>query len=76
MTATTSPPQASPELPQGRGAGFLVTPEMEFRKETIYFIVIDRFFNSCPGNDRVGRDGLFVPSRRQWGHYWVGICGA
>jgi len=72
MTATTSPPQASPELPQGRGAGFLVTPEMEFRKETIYFIVIDRFFNSCPGNDRVGRDGLFDPSRRQWGHYWGG----
>ena len=24
-------------------AGFLITPEMEFRKETIYFIVIDRF---------------------------------
>jgi cyclomaltodextrin glucanotransferase len=45
---------------------------MEFRKETIYFIVIDRFFNSCPGNDRVGRDGLFDPSRRQWGHYWGG----
>ncbi|MEB3265870.1 MAG: alpha-amylase family glycosyl hydrolase [Cyanobacteriota bacterium] len=53
-------------------AGFLVTPEMEFRKETIYFIVIDRFFNSCPDNDRVGRDGLFDPGQSQWGHYWGG----
>ncbi|MEB3352473.1 MAG: alpha-amylase family glycosyl hydrolase [Cyanobacteriota bacterium] len=53
-------------------AGFLLTPEMEFRKETIYFIVIDRFFNSCLGNDRVGRDGLFDPGQDQWGHYWGG----
>ncbi|MFM9101065.1 MAG: alpha-amylase family glycosyl hydrolase, partial [Cyanobium sp.] len=51
---------------------FLVTPEMVFRMETIYYIVIDRFSNSCPANDRVGRDGLFDPSRRQWGHYWGG----
>jgi cyclomaltodextrin glucanotransferase len=53
-------------------AGFLVTPEMEFRKETIYFIVIDRFFNSCRDNDRIGREGLFDPSQQQWGHYWGG----
>ena len=71
MTVSLQPPLAWPELPHGRG-GFLMTPEMEFRKETIYFIVIDRFFNSCSGNDRVGRDGLFDPSRRHWGQYWGG----
>ncbi|MFY8150297.1 MAG: alpha-amylase family glycosyl hydrolase [Prochlorococcaceae cyanobacterium] len=53
-------------------AGFLITPEMDFRRETIYFIVIDRFHNSCAANDRVGRAGLFDSSRTQWGHYWGG----
>jgi len=45
---------------------------MEFRKETIYFLVIDRFCNSCSSNDRAGREGLFDPTRRQWGRYWGG----
>jgi len=45
---------------------------MEFRKETIYFILIDRFFNSCSGNDSTGREGLFDPTRRHWGRYWGG----
>jgi cyclomaltodextrin glucanotransferase len=54
------------------GAGFLVTPEMEFRKETIYFIVIDRFFNSCSHNDLSGREGLFDPTHQHWGRYWGG----
>jgi len=54
------------------GAGFLVTPEMEFRKETIYFIVIDRFFNSCRDNDLAGREGLFDPTHQHWGRYWGG----
>jgi cyclomaltodextrin glucanotransferase len=63
----------SPVLPPALNeAGFLVTPEMEFRKETIYFIVIDRFFNSCSGNDWAGRQGLFDPSRQHWGRYWGG----
>lgn len=53
-------------------AGFLITPEMDFRKETIYFIIIDRFQNSCIDNDQVGREGLFDPSRSRWGHYWGG----
>jgi hypothetical protein len=29
-------------------AGFLITPEMDFRKETIYFIIIDRFHHLIP----------------------------
>ena len=45
---------------------------MEFRKETIYFIVIDRFCNSCRGNDGMGREGLFDPTRQHWGRYWGG----
>jgi len=52
--------------------GFLSTPEMDFRKETIYFIIIDRFQNSCDENDLVGRAGLFDPSRSRWGNYWGG----
>ena len=58
-------------MAQAQG-GFLVTPEMEFRKETIYFIVIDRFFNRCSENDLAGREGLFDPTRQDWGRYWGG----
>lgn len=51
---------------------FLTTAEMDFRKETIYFIVIDRFFNSCGDNDTAGREGLFDPKQQHWGCYWGG----
>ena len=64
-------PARWPALPPEE-AGFLVTPEMEFRKETIYFILIDRFFNCCSGNDITGREGLFDPTRQHWGRYWGG----
>ncbi|MFM7267725.1 MAG: alpha-amylase family glycosyl hydrolase [Cyanobium sp.] len=56
----------------GDRAGFYQAPEMEFRKETIYFIVIDRFFNSCSANDLAGREGLFDPTHQHWGRYWGG----
>lgn len=67
---TPVPPLSSNEA--RAQSGFLVTPEMEFRKETIYFIVIDRFFNSCKDNDLAGREGLFDPTRQHWGRYWGG----
>jgi cyclomaltodextrin glucanotransferase len=50
----------------------LFEQEAEFRKETIYFIVIDRFFNGDRANDGVSKKGLYDPSRSQWGHYWGG----
>ena len=50
----------------------LLTPEMEFRHETIYFILIDRFRNSCSGIGVAGREGLFDCTRRHWARYWGG----
>ena len=48
----------------------LVVEEADFRKETIYFIVVDRFFSGSVDNDEVGRAGLFDPSHQHWGNYW------
>ena len=50
----------------------LFEKEAEFRKETIYFIVIDRFFNGNKANDGISKQGLHDPSLTQWGHYWGG----
>jgi len=53
-------------------ANQLFEKEAEFRKETIYFIVIDRFFNGNRANDGVSKQGLHDPSLTHWGHYWGG----
>lgn len=53
-------------------AAQLFEQETEFRKQTIYFVVIDRFWNGNRDNDGVSKKGLFDPSRSQWGHYWGG----
>ncbi len=53
-------------------AALLFEQEAEFRKDTIYFIVIDRFFNGNPENDGVSKKGLYDPTHRRWGHYWGG----
>jgi cyclomaltodextrin glucanotransferase len=58
--------------PQKNHAELLFEQEAEFRKETIYFIVIDRFFNGNPENDGVSKKGLYDPTHRRWGHYWGG----
>jgi cyclomaltodextrin glucanotransferase len=50
----------------------LFEQEAEFRKETIYFVVIDRLFNGNTENDGVSKKGLYDPTRLQWGHYWGG----
>ena len=49
-----------------------VVEEADFRKETIYFVVVDRFFSGSVDNDEVGRAGLFDPSQQNWGSYWGG----
>ena len=51
----------------------LVVEEADFRKETIYFVVVDRFFSGSVDNDEVGRAGLFDPNQQLWGNYWGGI---
>ena len=53
-------------------ANQLFEKEAEFRKETIYFIVIDRFFNGNRANDGSSKQGLHDPSLTHWGHYWGG----
>lgn len=43
----------------------------DFRKETIYFIVIDRFFDGDPSND-LGKEQDHDPKRADWWKYWGG----
>ena len=50
----------------------LFEKKAEFRKETIYFIVIDRFFNGNSANDGVSEKVLHEPSHSLWGHCWGG----
>ncbi|HSI83300.1 MAG: alpha-amylase family glycosyl hydrolase [Candidatus Methylacidiphilales bacterium] len=45
--------------------------DVEFRSETIYFIVLDRFYSGCGNN--LGTDTkLNDPLRKDWGKYWGG----
>ena len=46
--------------------------DLEFRGETIYFIVVDRFCNGNPENDRGLDDSLFDPNKEDWHKYWGG----
>ncbi|BAC88314.1 cyclomaltodextrin glucanotransferase [Gloeobacter violaceus PCC 7421] len=46
--------------------------DIEFRGETIYFIVVDRFFNGDPDNDDGPDPSLYDPERQDWGKYWGG----
>ena len=43
-----------------------------FNDRVIYFIVVDRFFNSDPSNDRCSNPGVFDVSRRDRFKYWGG----
>ncbi len=51
---------------------FLFTRDIEFRKETIYFIVVDRFCDGDPGNNAGSNPNLYDPNRKDWGKYWGG----
>jgi cyclomaltodextrin glucanotransferase len=51
---------------------YLFEPEADFRKETIYFLVIDRFFSGSAANNFGQKQEMFDPERRLWGHYWGG----
>jgi cyclomaltodextrin glucanotransferase len=69
--ALSQPHAADPGVVGAQGLG-LFEPEADFRKETIYFIVIDRFCNGNQANDGISKKGLYDPTRSQWGHYWGG----
>jgi cyclomaltodextrin glucanotransferase len=46
-----------------------------FNENIIYFIVVDRFFNSDPSNDRCSNPEAFDLSRGDWFKYWGGDLG-
>jgi cyclomaltodextrin glucanotransferase len=51
---------------------FLYTRDIEFRQETIYFLVVDRFFDGDPNNSEGPNPELYDPSAQEWGKYWGG----
>ena len=43
-----------------------------FNENTIYFLVVDRFFNSDPSNDNGRNPEAFDASKKDWYRYWGG----
>ncbi|WP_448563825.1 hypothetical protein [Trichothermofontia sp.] len=54
------------------GFEFLFTRSLEFRQETIYFIIVDRFHDGNPANNVGPNPDLFDPTQQHWGKYWGG----
>ncbi|MHC5720039.1 MAG: alpha-amylase family glycosyl hydrolase, partial [Nostoc sp.] len=46
--------------------------DIEFRQETIYFLVVDRFYDGDPDNSEGANSELYDPTRQEWGKYWGG----
>jgi cyclomaltodextrin glucanotransferase len=51
---------------------FLYTRDIEFRQETIYFLVVDRFHDGDPENSEGPNPELYDPEAKDWGKYWGG----
>jgi cyclomaltodextrin glucanotransferase len=51
---------------------FLFTRAIEFRQETIYFLIVDRFHDAEPSNNEGPNAALYDPTRQKWGKYWGG----
>ena len=51
---------------------FLFTRAIEFRQETVYFIIVDRFHDGDPSNNEGPNKELYDPTRQKWGKYWGG----
>ncbi|GAB4225102.1 MAG: hypothetical protein Kow0049_02330 [Stanieria sp.] len=49
---------------------FLFTRDIEFRQETIYFIVVDRFYDGYPNNSEGPNLELYDQNQEEWGKYW------
>jgi len=49
----------------------LAASDVEFRSETMYFLVVDRFNSGKPEKGRV-EDPMFDPEQKDWGKYWGG----
>jgi len=51
---------------------FLFTRAIEFRQETIYFIIVDRFDDGNHQDSDRENSELYDPTRQKWGKYWGG----
>lgn len=51
---------------------YLAKRDLEFRQETIYFIVVDRFHDGDPENSAGPNPALYDPDRQDWNRYWGG----
>jgi len=51
---------------------FLFTRAIEFRQETIYFVIVDRFCDGDSSNNAGSNPQLYDPTKQQWGKYWGG----
>ena len=51
---------------------FIFTRDIEFRQETIYFIVVDRFNDGDIDNSAGENPKLYDRDKEQWGKYWGG----
>lgn len=51
---------------------FLYTRDIEFRQETIYFLVVDRFHDGDLDNSEGPNPELYDETRQDWGKYWGG----
>ena len=51
---------------------FLYTRDIEFRQETIYFVVVDRFYDGDAENSGGPNPELYDPEGKDWGKYWGG----
>jgi len=49
----------------------LAGSDVEFRAETIYFLVLDRFAEGKPAKPRED-DGMYDPEHKDWNRYWGG----
>ena len=46
---------------------FLFTRSIEFRQETVYFIIVDRFNDGDPSNNPGQNPELYDATRQKWG---------
>ncbi|MGB3404693.1 MAG: alpha-amylase family glycosyl hydrolase [Microcoleaceae cyanobacterium] len=51
---------------------FIFTRDIEFRQETLYFIVVDRFHDGDRNNNEGPNPELYDNSQEDWGKYWGG----
>nr|WP_156823693.1 alpha-amylase family glycosyl hydrolase [Oscillatoria acuminata] len=72
IDASTGAEVASHKDEEGNEFEFLFTRAIEFRQETIYFIVVDRFYDGDPSNSEGPNPELFDPDGEDWGKYWGG----